>query len=101
MHAEALKGKLTYVDTEEGRIEIVDKANGRVIAVDIDDQTEVPMPYGWEGLVGEEVEAVVIDGKIKSIYLLLEEWRIIATADLLMTGYHRIWGSRSTFSSEI
>lgn len=71
MQGHVLKGQLTYVDTEEGRIEIMDTAEGKVIALNIDADTE-PL-YVWERLLGSDVEAVVVDGKTKDVYLVAEE----------------------------
>lgn len=69
MHAEVLRGQLTYVDTEEGQIQLTDRADHEVTQLDITSDIKLP----WEKLVGGDVEAVVIDGKTKDVYLLTEE----------------------------
>ena len=73
MQGEVLIGQLTYIDSEEGQIQIMDRADGQVTALDIDAHTRLPASYGWESLVGEDVEAVAIDGRVKSISLLAQE----------------------------
>jgi hypothetical protein len=73
MKGQVLKGQLTYADTESDQIEITDMADGEVTALNIDAQTRLPAPYGWESLLGENVEATVIDGKTKNVCLLTQE----------------------------
>ena len=70
MIAQVITGRLTYVDTEENLIQILDRADSQVTDLDIGEQTKLPASLGWERLVGEDVEAVVIDGKADNICLL-------------------------------
>jgi len=70
MIAQVITGRLTYIDTEENLIQIMDKVDSQVTDLDIDAQTKLPASFGWERLVGEDVEAVVIDGRAESICLL-------------------------------
>lgn len=73
MNAIVWKGQLVYVDTEKGQIQIVDEADGRVITLNIDASTKLPRYENWEDLMASDIEAVVVDGKIKTIYLVVED----------------------------
>lgn len=70
MQGQVLKGQLTYIDTEKSIIQILDTADDDVITLDIDAQTHLPGSWGWERLLGEDVEAIVIDGKTKNVCLI-------------------------------
>ncbi len=61
------------MDTDEGQIQIMDRADGRVTDLDIDAHTRLPASFGWESLVGRDVEAVAVDGKTENICLLAEQ----------------------------
>jgi len=69
MHAEVFKGQLIYVDTEEGQIQLMDKADNQVTTLNIDADTSLPGMIGWEGLLGDDIDVVVIDGKAKNVYV--------------------------------
>ncbi len=71
MRGRVLKGQLTYIDTEKSQIQILDRANDEVTTLNIDAQTS-PGSWDWERLLGEDVEAVVIDGKTKNVWLIEE-----------------------------
>jgi len=73
MHAEVLKGQLIYIDTEEGQIQIMDEVDHQVTALNIDENTKLPANHSWERIVGDDIEAVVINGKTRSLYLLTEQ----------------------------
>lgn len=73
MHAEVIKGQLIYVDTEDGQIQVMDKADHQVTDLNIDEGTGLPVNHSWGKLVGDDIEAVVIDGKTQNVYLLTEE----------------------------
>lgn len=69
MRLEVFTGQLTYVDTKEGRIRLTDRHNREVTGLDI---TSIPNLH-WEELVGGDIEAIVIDGKTKDLYPIIEE----------------------------
>jgi len=69
MHAEVFNGQLTYVDTAEGQIQLKDRNDHEVTTIDI---TTVPN-VNWEELMGFDVEAVVVDGKTKQVYMIKED----------------------------
>ena len=71
MEGVVYKGQLTYLDTKGGRIEITSRTDGEGRCLDIDSNTELPQQSTWEDLLGRDVEAVAIDGKVKSIRLLI------------------------------
>ena len=73
MNAIVWKGQLVYVDTEKGQIQIVDEADGQVITLNIDASTKLPRYENWEDLMASNIEAVVVDGKTKTVYLVTEE----------------------------
>ena len=68
MRAEVLRGQLTYIDTNDGQIQILDRADNQTITLDFDAATKISPSKDWESLIGDAVEAVVIDGKTRSIY---------------------------------
>lgn len=72
MQGRVLKGQLTYIDTHEGCIQITDIAEDEVITLDIDAQTCLPGSWGRVRLLGEDVEAIAIDGKINNVCLIEE-----------------------------
>lgn len=73
MNAKVWKGQLVDVDTEKGQIQIVDEADGRVTTLNIDASTELPVSWDWEGLMANDIEAVVVDGRTKNVYLVTKE----------------------------
>lgn len=73
MNAIVWKGQLVYVDTEKGQIQIVDEADGRLTTLNIDASTELSGNWDWEDLMASNIEAVVVDGKTKTAYLVTEE----------------------------
>ena len=73
MKAFITKGQLIYIDTDEGEIQIMDRADGQITELDIDTHTRLPASYGWEDLVGNDVEAIVVGGKTAIVCLLAEE----------------------------
>ena len=73
MQGRVLKGQLTYIDTGKSQIQILDRADDEVTTLNIDAQTCLPGSWGWERLLGEDVEATVIDGKTKNVCLIEEE----------------------------
>ena len=83
MRAVVIAGKLVYVDTEDGEIQIMDRTDHQVTDLNIDQDTKLPTGHSWEMLVGDDIEAVVINGKTQNVYLLTEEeQQLIATTDL-------------------
>ena len=50
MHAEVIRGQLTYVDTEDGQIQLTDKVDNQVTTLDFDSNTRISSPHGWESL---------------------------------------------------
>ena len=72
MQGQVFKGQLTYIDTEKSQIQILDRVEDDVTVLDIDAQTQLPRSWGWERLLGRDVEAIVIDGKTKNVWLIEE-----------------------------
>lgn len=70
MHAEVFRGQLTYVDTDDGQIQITDRTDNQVTTLDFDADTRLSSLHGWESLVGDDIEVVVIDGKTKEVHSL-------------------------------
>ena len=73
MRAVVLAGQLVYADTEDGKIQIMDRTDHHVTDLNIDQDTKLPIGHSWEMLMGNDIEAIVIDGKMQNVYLLTEE----------------------------
>ena len=67
MQGQVLIGQLTYINTEGSQIQITDWVEDEVTTLDIDAQTRLPHSWGWERLLGKNVEVIVIDGKTKNV----------------------------------
>jgi hypothetical protein len=65
--AEVYKGQLIYADTDEGQIRITEKGSGKVITINIHSSTFIPDAWGWEGLMAQDVEAVVVNGQARRV----------------------------------
>ena len=72
MKATVMKGQVTYLDTEQGIVHITDKVDDEAVAVYSTPDTQLPQSLNWEDLIGQEVEAIVINDKAKEIYLIEE-----------------------------
>ena len=69
MEAVDIKGELTYINTDRGIVHIIDKADNETVIADITSDTQLPRSTGWEDLIGQDVEAIIIDGKVSEIAL--------------------------------
>jgi hypothetical protein len=63
MIADVYSGKLIHVNTDEGRAELTGHDRDVVQFLDITFLNKHP----WKNLIGEEVEAIVIDGKTTDV----------------------------------
>ena len=70
MEASVLKGQLTYINTDKNYINITD--DGESIRVEIIPETRIPTNE-WQEIIGHEVEAIIIDSKVKTIEFAGEE----------------------------
>lgn len=66
MEGRLIRGQLTYVNTNEGIIEIEDFRTD-IVTLDINSDTSIINLSDWENLIGNDIEAVAIDGVAKSI----------------------------------
>jgi hypothetical protein len=64
-------GQLISVNTETGHIEVMEN-DGESYLLPIDSNTRLRLATGWETLLGEQVEVIVIDSKVTKVSLL--EW---------------------------
>ena len=69
MEAAAIKGRLTYVSEKRGVIDIMGEADNEAYNADITPDTQLPGSTGWEDLIGQDVEAIVVDGKVTKILM--------------------------------
>ena len=68
MKGEVIKGKIVFVDMDAGKIRIDTHSEfANLTMVDIDTGDCNPGFGGWEGFLGCEVEAKVVDGKLIDI----------------------------------
>jgi hypothetical protein len=67
MLAKVFEGRLTHVNSDKGQIQIEDLVNRNSISLHINDKTQ---HHGWDKLIGNAVEAIVIDGKVTKVNLI-------------------------------
>jgi len=70
MKGEVIKGELTYFDTSVGVVHITDKDDGRYTPIKFEPKTN---PFNFEGIIGADVTAIVIDDQLSEIFLIEEE----------------------------
>lgn len=68
MKSKIITGQLRYVDTQKGEIHIMDWFDGKTRYLNVDSQTNLPRGWSWEMLMGNQVEAVTVDGKTTKVY---------------------------------
>lgn len=73
MEAMAIRGELTYVNTDRGTVHIVDKADNETAFAGITPDTQLPRSTTWRDLIGQDVDVIIVDGKVSEIYIALEE----------------------------
>lgn len=72
MKGYTLKGKLIYVDTDEGVVRIQPEGEEGTYKVKISDY--VPKgPRGWVDFLGCDVECIVVDDKLTQLSEVIEE----------------------------
>jgi len=69
MKAFTIRGHLIYIDTDERIIRITE--DGKDINLKISPSTRVP--GGFEAIIGQDVEAVVINDKVRHVSILQNE----------------------------
>lgn len=72
MQGRIYTGQLTSIDTDSCQIEVT-KDNGDAYILPLDPNIEVNVVGGWRYMLGAEVQAIVIDGKVTKVLLIRTE----------------------------
>lgn len=71
MKCAVIKGQLTFIDTDSGNIDITIE-DGEPIGLNPISQIEHACLLSWVDLLGEDVDVIVFDGKVKDIRRTIE-----------------------------
>jgi len=69
MKGEVLRGQLIHIDTDQGQIQVSNLANDDVDTIKIDLTTKLPAQFGWDILLGEYIEVVIVEGEARKVNL--------------------------------